>query len=288
MRRRVLESWDTFLELAEQADLEASSRLSGWRAREILVHLGTWDDHQALAGLIESAQGGGPQKPVDVDAVNDAVTRAHRDASREEIFGALRRNRESAADYLAGDGPDDGKLDRADVVSTVGTLPLLTVVHASTYELAVHAQDLVSCGAPQPPAELLLTGLSSLADVTGALAAHLDITGGAILSTPAGGWHFAATGGGWTTTSTSAGETSGRTPVVEAELITLLDASAGRQNPVSLLTRRKLRVHHMSGLMRLAPIVETAPGIPGGPVLRLAARTVGSAGGVVGRLTGRK
>jgi hypothetical protein len=40
--------------------------------------------------------------------------------------------------------------------------------------------------------------------------------------------------------------------------------------------------------MSLTPIVETAPGIPGGPVLRLAARTVGGAGGVVGKLRGRK
>jgi hypothetical protein len=36
--------------------------------------------------------------------------------------------------------------------------------------------------------------------------------------------------------------------------------------------------------MRLAPIVQAAPGIPGGPVLQLAARTLGTAGGLVGRL----
>jgi hypothetical protein len=155
------------------------------------------------------------------------------------------------------------------------------------YELAVHALDLVSCGAPEPPEELLLSGLSALADVTGALAADLDIRGGAVLSTPKGGWYFAAENGGWTTTQVRAGETKGRTPVVEADLATLLDASSGRANPVGLLTRRRLKVRHMGGLLRLSPIVETAPGIPGGPILRLAARTMSGAGGVVGKLTGR-
>jgi hypothetical protein len=287
VRRHVLESWDAFLACAEATDLEATSRLPGWRGQEICVHLGSWEDHRAMAGLIESARGNGPDKPIDVDAANASVTQNHADASRDEVLAALRRNRDEVADYLEGDGSKDGDLDRAEVVATVGTLPLLTVVHATVYEMAVHALDLVSCGAPQPPNELLLRGLSALADVTGALAAGLDIVGGAVLSTPEGGWYFAADAGGWTTTATDQNEKKGRTPVVEADLPTLLDASAGRENPVKLLTRRKLKVHHMGGLLRLAPIVETAPGIPGGPALRFAARTLSSAGGVVGKLTGR-
>ena len=47
------------------------------------------------------------------------------------------------------------------------------------------------------------------------------------------------------------------------------------------------RVHQLTGLLELAPIVQSAPGIPGGPILQLAARTVGGAGGLVGRLFGR-
>lgn len=287
VRRRVTEAWDAFLACAEAVDLDKQSRLPGWRGHEILVHLGAWDDHLAMAGLIESAQGRGSQNPPDVDEVNAAVTSEHRDASRDEVLSALRRNRDQVLGYLEGDDEEASKLDRADVVAPVGRIPLLTVVHATIYELAVHALDLIDCGAPQPPDELLLNGVAALADVTGALAASLNITGGAVLSTPAGGWHFAADQGGWTTTPTDESTDTGKTPVVEAELVTLLDASAGRKNPVSLLTRRKLKVRHMSGLLRLAPIVETAPGIPGGPVLRLAARTVGSAGGVVGKFSRR-
>jgi hypothetical protein len=53
------------------------------------------------------------------------------------------------------------------------------------------------------------------------------------------------------------------------------------------VARRKLKVHDVAGLLKLAPIVQAAPGIPGGPILALAARTVGGAGGMLGRLLGR-
>ena len=46
-------------------------------------------------------------------------------------------------------------------------------------------------------------------------------------------------------------------------------------------------MHDIGGLLQLAPIVQAVPGIPGGPILQLAARTVGGAGGLVGRLFGR-
>src|SRR5215218_164746 len=91
---RVLGAWDAFIERAEAVDLERPSRLSGWRAHEICVHLGCWDDHTAMADLIASARAGGTGTPPDVDAVNARVTRAHRNAPRAEVLDALRRNRE--------------------------------------------------------------------------------------------------------------------------------------------------------------------------------------------------
>ena len=97
----VLGAWDAFLQQAETVDLDRPSRLDGWRAHEICVHLGCWDDHTALADLIASARNGGAGTPPDVDAVNARVTAAHRDASREEVLAALRRNRDATADYLA-------------------------------------------------------------------------------------------------------------------------------------------------------------------------------------------
>src|SRR3712207_9050190 len=55
----VLGAWDAFLEQAADVDLERPTRLPGWRAHEVCVHLGLWDDHAALPDLIASARTGG-------------------------------------------------------------------------------------------------------------------------------------------------------------------------------------------------------------------------------------
>ncbi|WP_245160866.1 maleylpyruvate isomerase N-terminal domain-containing protein [Blastococcus sp. CT_GayMR16] len=278
----VLGAWDAFLEQAETVDLTRRSRLDGWRAQEICVHLGCWDDHTAMADLIASARADGTGTPPDVDAVNARVTAAHRDASREEVLAALRRNREATARYLA---EEPVELDTAPTVSVVGRIPLLSVVLGQAYELAVHGLDLVSCGAAPPPPAVLQSGLAALVDVTGALAASLDITGGVTLATPDGGWAFAADPHGWTVHRVAAGEHEG--PAVEAPADLLLEAASGRINPVPAVARRRLKVHEVGGLLKLAPIVQAVPGIPGGPILQLAAKTVGGAGGMLGRLFGR-
>src|SRR3954464_2626497 len=230
----VLEAWDAFLAQAEAVDLTRSSRLAGWRAQEICVHLGCWDDHAAMADLIASARAGGSGTPPDVDAVNARVTAAHREASREEVLAALRRNREATARYLA-DAP--AELDTAPTVSVVGRLPLLSVVLGQAYELAVHGLDLVSCGAEPPPAPVLQSGLAALADVTGALGASCDITGGVTLTTPDCGWAFAADPHGWTVHQVPGGKVDG--PSLEAPADLLLDAAAGRVNPGPARARPK-------------------------------------------------
>jgi Mycothiol maleylpyruvate isomerase N-terminal domain len=278
----VLEAWDVFIEQAEAVDLSRSSRLGGWRAQEICVHLGCWDDHTALADLIASARDGGTGTPPDVDAVNARVTAAHRDASRDDVLAALRRNREATARYLA---EEPVELDTAPTISVVGRIPLLSVILGQAYELAVHGLDLVSCGAAPPPPSVLQSGLAALVDVTGGLAASMSITGGVTLATPDGGWGFDAGPDGWTVRRVPADEFSG--PAVEAPADLLLEAASGRINPVPAVARRRLKVHDVGGLLVLAPIVQAVPGIPGGPILQLAARTVGGAGGMLGRLLSR-
>jgi uncharacterized protein (TIGR03083 family) len=277
--RMVLRAWDAFLEQAASVDLTRSTRLPGWRAQEVCVHLGCWPDHTALADLIASARSGGTGTPPDPDAVNARVTAAHQDASRDEVLAALRRNREATERYLD-EAPEE--LDTAPTVSVVGRLPLLSVVLGQAYELAVHGLDLVPLGVPPVPTEVLQSGIAALADVTGALAASCGIAGGAALVTPDGGWRFVADAEGWTVRRVPPGDTSGT--AVEAPADLLLEAASGRVNPVPALARRRLKVHDIGGLLQLAPIVQAAPGIPGGPILRLAARTVGGAGGVLGRL----
>jgi uncharacterized protein (TIGR03083 family) len=280
--RRVLSAWDAFLAQVEVVDLDRPTRLPGWRVHEIAVHLGCWPDHTALADLVAAARAGGTGEPPDVDAVNARVTAAHRDASREEVLAALHANRRATADYLSS-APEE--LDHAFTVSTVGRLPMLSVVLGQCYELAVHGLDVADAGAPPVPVDVQLSGLAALADVTGALAAQCGLTGAATLATPDGGWRFAADGSGWTVRPVPAGVASGT--VLEAPVDLLLEAASGRANPVTALGRRRLKVRQLGGLLRLSPIVQAAPGIPGGPILQLTARTLGGAGGMLGRLLGR-
>ena len=275
----VLGAWDAFLDRATGVDLDRPSRLPGWRAHEICVHLGRWDDHDPLAGLIASTRTGARDPRPDPDGVNTRVTLAHRTASREEVLAALWRNRDATARYLDEEPAD---LDTAPAMSVVGRLPLLAVVLGQAYELAVHGLDLVGCGAQPPPPAVLQSGLAALADVTGALAAALHVDGGAALVTPGGGWSFRATDGAWTVRRLAPGRADG--PSVEAAADLLLEAAAGRVNPVPAVVRGRLRVHDPADLLRLAPIVRHVPGIPGGPVLQLAARTMSGPVGLLARL----
>jgi hypothetical protein len=71
---------------------------------------------------------------------------------------------------------------------------------------------------------------------------------------------------------------------VTGEAAVLLEASAGRANPVALLARRRLGLRDPGGLLALAPLVDLAPNLPGGPILRLAARSLSGAAGILTRL----
>ena len=265
----VLQAWEDFLALVEPLDFDAPSRLPGWRVHEVCVHLGAWPEHDALAGVLASAREGRLDRLPDSDQINEGLVERYRDASRDEVIESLVRARDNAAAYFA---DPDTTLDTALAGSVVGPLPVLSVMLGGNYELAVHALDLEPAGAHPPSDHLLLTGLGALAEVTGALAAGVGLDESASLHSPIGGWEFAAHDGTWTTRELGPEQPSGT--AVEGDAAGLLDLSAGRINPVMAITKGHLRVHDLPGLLRLAPIVESAPGIPGGPVLRVAARTL--------------
>ena len=295
IRGRVVQAWDDFLRVAEAVDMAAPSRLPGWRAHEICVHLGAWPEHQPVNGVLAAAravlQGTPPGPPPDPDDVNSSVIRRHREATRDEVISALHLAREQAADYLEGD--EARELDQVPVVSTVGPLPTLTILHAQIYELAVHGLDLHALGGPAPGPSLLDSGLAALTDAAGALAARVGIASTAGIGSEVGSWAFHSSPEGWqigrwgeSRRSAASHDFAGKLPVrVHAPAATLLEASAGRISPLKAVVTRRLKVHGLPGLLGLAPIVETVPGIPGGPALRVAAKGLASAGGALGRLT---
>lgn len=296
IRDRVVRAWDDFLRVADGVDMTARSRLPGWRAHEICVHLGAWPEHQPVNGVLAAARevlrGTPPGPPPDPDDVNSGVITTHRQASRDDVMSALRLARKQAADYLEGDEPHE--LDQVPVVSTVGPLPTLTILHAQIYELAVHGLDLHALGGPAPGPSLLDGGLAALTDAAGALAARVGIASTAGIGSEVGSWAFHSGSEGWRIGRWGEGsrqdvgspDFAGKLPVrVHAPAAMLLEASAGRINPLKAVVTRRLKVHGLPGLLGLAPIVETVPGIPGGPALRVAAKGLASAGGALGRLT---
>ena len=136
------------------------------------------------------------------------------------------RARDALEEFFA--GPLPAELGRHLSSSAVGPLPVLSLVHAGTYELAVHALDLAPCGAPPPSPLLLDRGLAALMDVTGALAARSGVTTRLAAQAPESAWFINTGPDGWTTARPLFSGFTG--PGVRGSVVDLLDTSAGRTN----------------------------------------------------------
>ncbi len=283
--REVLACWDEFLDVVRDpaTDLSRRSRLSNWSGRDLLVHLGHWDDSPVLDSLVASARTGALDDSPPPDRANDALVAAHRDTSTEQVVAAVQEGRDRIAAFFEGD--QAAEIGRLLSRSTVGPLPVLSLLHAGTYELAVHALDLAPCGAPRPAAHLLDRGLAALVDVTGALSARAGVEITLAGTTPDGGWQFTSGPDGWSTERHPSTTVDGIG--VQASVTDLLDASAGRTSVPQLLLTRRLHVAQMQQWMRLAPLLEDVPGLPGGAALRTTVHGLSGVAGGVGRLLGR-
>jgi uncharacterized protein (TIGR03083 family) len=278
--------WTALLDLAETVDLDAPTRLEGWTARDVLVHLGSWGGSTPLDQRVDDARTGRVRSEDDVDARNAALVAEHHDASRAEVLAALRAAQDRAADFLA--GPDADEVGLRWVGSVVGELPVTGLLVAQAYELAVHALDLSPAGGADVPDALLDAGLGALVDVTGALAARRGLEVSFAVLTPAGRWAVGAAQGSWTTVRLEA-EVPARLlswPTVEGSAADVLDASAGRALAAQLLLTRRLRLHDVPGLLRLLPALEAAPGLPGGSAVQATLRALGQTGRLIGRVGG--
>ena len=283
-------AWDDFLGLATELDLDGPTRLTGWTARDVCVHLGSWPGSRSFLRMREEAERDEAAvdwaehraSTFDQDAHNEAVLAARGRAPRADVLAALHESRAEVAVFLGSD--EAMALGVRPVRSVLGPLPLSTLVGAAAYELAVHALDLAPAGARAPSTTLLSAGVAALVDTTGALAARCDISAGAACLSPEGGWAFAARPGAWTTLELPAVPQGW--PAVEGRAADLLDASAGRRAVPPMLARRDLRLHHVKSLLALAPIVEAVPGLPGGTALSVGIRNVRGLSRLVRRLPG--
>lgn len=288
----LLPAWDEFVDLATDIDLDAPTRLHGWTARAVFVHLGSWPGSRSFQRMRDEAERGEVSDErdfadhrsavFDQDSHNDAVLEARGLAPRGALVEALLEARSDLEEYLRSDLPSrlGGRLVR----SVLGPLPLTTLVAAGAYEIAVHTLDLAPAGAAPPSAALLSAGVAALVDTTGALAARCDLSTGAGCVSPEGGWAFATSGGAWTTLELPAVPEGW--PTVEGRAADILDASAGRRSVPPMLARRDLRLHQVTGLLALAPIVEAVPGLPGGTALRVAVHNIRSLAHVLRKIPG--
>ena len=275
----VLAAWDGFLEVVAATDLERPSRLRGMSGRDVLVHLGWWPDARIVDSLLVSARDGAGGTSSPLDATSAALLASHADATVDEVVASLHRARATLAAFFA--SPQASELGRALAGPSAGPLPVLTLLNAGTFELAVHALDLAPCGAPVPPPQLLDSGLSAVVDITGALASRAGVDLALEARTPLGGWSFESGSLGWTTSRLPAGPVRG--VGVEGTAADLLEAASGRASLPQLLLTRRMVVHSLAQWMRLAPLLDDVPGLPGGAALRGA---VGGVSSVVGGVSG--
>jgi hypothetical protein len=279
----ICQSWALFDAMLDDVDLDAPSRAKGLRAREVVIPLGAWDDNRPLARLLEEARLG-VVGDHDQSALVAAVREAHRDEPVSAIRDAIRRQGEQMETWLYGDDVDD--LGQLPVASMLGTLPVITFLHAATYPLATSALDLEQAGAVAPQA-LLDNGLMGLVDTIGALAARQGLTASIAGITPTTLVGTGATGGAWRTALLDPrGLHLPRDvgPSVEGATRLLLDITAGRADVPSAVRAHAVALHDVTGLLALTPIVEQVPGIPGRGALVGAIRATTALSALVRRL----
>lgn len=271
----VVQCWDDFLAVAEDSktDLSKPSRVKGWSGADLCTHLGTWADADPLGAIVDSARSDKAkgQTTAQVDANNAKVIKDHGGESHEAILKSLHASRDATAELVASDEWDELSLKAAS--SPLGPMALATVLHAGAYELAIHALDLEPCGAPAPEDRLLGRGVAALIDVVGGLAFSQKLVTRVTAKTPEGAWTCISTKDGWTTEPFTGDKPDGAG--IRGDAAVLLDTSAGRTNPVTVVLRRKLVPSDLKAFFPLVPLLDAAPGLPGAKALQSAAAGLG-------------
>src|SRR3954447_14617215 len=292
LARRTVRAWDLIAELAATTDLAATT-YTGRTAKDLLTGLGRWPDSRWVAELLveaaaEGATAAASDGRTDQDADEERLRDAHRDATRAALTASLQRAGSEAKAYFG--SADDTVYGLRPVASPLGPIPLRTFLHATAYRLAVAALDLPA--SPDTEAavdELVALGMVALVDAVGALSAREGLVARLSADTDAGTWTFAAAEESWTLTESDVRPAG---PAVICTARTLLQVTSGRAEDVGGMYRRgDLKLDDVPGMLRLVPLLDHVPGIPGAASLKLAARsfelaskTLGLAGSALGRL----
>lgn len=276
LSRRLSSAWEHFIAVAAEADFDAPSRRKPWTGRHVVAHVGHWEAGWRIDHLVADARAGSA-RTIDQAVFDQAVLDTHSGASAEEIHESLVRARDEAVGWIS--SPEAAEFGLTLTSSPLGPLPVLSVLHATIYQLAVASLDLEPCGV-RAPDELLDLGLFSLVDVTGGLAARRNIQGTFQAETPGGVMSTGSRDGAWRTLLTQARVPG---PAITATSRDVVDVTSGRGDPVGLYRSGRIAIHDMSGLIKLAPALDGVPGVPPLAAMSKAFGLVESLGGLFGR-----
>lgn len=275
-------AWTSAGDLARSVPLDVPARTSSVTTREVLVPLGSWPEHERFTSLVSDVRHDRVHDVDDAGARAAMINAAHHDEDGDAVGAALERAGDAAVAFLR--SPDAAVTGREPTESALGPMPLTTLLVAATYDLAIAALDVAPPDAV--PAPLLDAAVAGLVDVTAALAARQGLDVRFRVRTPEVSWAACTTDGDWTTVRLDVGPDAEGWPTVEGAAHDVLDASAGRRQPVPMLVSRRLRLRDVPALLAVLPALDAVQTLPGGTALQAAARTVARTGQAFSRLGG--
>lgn len=308
-------AWQSFAELlgeiAEADNFDTPLRSTDSRGRrqtirDIAIGIGSWPGARTVTEIVEDAQAG-LHGDLDQDSVIEALRAEHRHAPTAEVLAQVTASVAGIERFCADIADAEctaAQVADAPVRSLLGTLPVLTLLHAATYQLAVYSLDIAAAGPGLPalPKGLTHAGVEALVDVTGAIAARQQLGAAIAARTPEGvvatrslgptvdasvGQTTAAFPGSWHTVRLPAGA-SVDAPSVTASSRTFIEVTTGRVGNIpALMLKRELVLDDIPGLLHITPVLEGVPGLPGGAALRTATASVRAVAGIGSGITGR-
>ncbi|MDQ1249092.1 MAG: hypothetical protein QG597_3466 [Actinomycetota bacterium] len=269
-----LAAWDALADCAWEVDPAAPVRKG--TAGSALAELGTWPGSRTLGTMRAEASAGQSEFQASSPQVPHEPTTS-------ELVAALRRSRDSLATWVDDPTADWQTEGLRTTPTMLGPLPLLTIIHGATYQMALVALELRSHGV-EPPPSLLDTGLTALVDTTGGFAARAGLPASITARVPGRQIGTGADGNDWCTRDLTAVPAAEAGPAVIGDVATVLIATAGRADVATLYRTGSLRVHDIQGLMHWLPVLETVPGLPGAATLGRAGRYLGTVSTLLSRL----
>lgn len=263
LRQRIDRAWELFESVLPDVDLRAETRSRGRPARDLIVPVGAWPDARGIHRMIADARAGATSTESE-SAASARLRAAHRDAPDSAVLEAFHTAADHVRQWLASAAaPDESRLVGP---SPLGPVPIGTMIHAATFQLAVIARDLRPAGAPELP-ELDALAVVALVDSSGAVAARLDATASIAAVSPQVAAGTGTVRRSWRTLVAD-DDHAHLGPAVLGPAGLLVDIAAGRIDLIELA--RRLRVRDGRGLVAMAVVLDGIPDLPAAGVLRRA------------------